>query len=67
MSDDALHAATSDALRKLGRDDLADQLESPTPDPTPPAPAEDPNEVFLQQLKDAQNKGSVSLLGLLDQ
>jgi hypothetical protein len=63
MSDDRLHEATSDALRKLGRADLADQLDGTAPVEQPV----DPNEAFLAELKAAQNKNSVSIPGLLDE
>ena len=48
MSDDKLQNATSDALRQLGRDDLADQLGA-APDPEP-EPVEDEGEQFLREL-----------------
>lgn len=62
-----LHEATSDALRRLGRDDLADQLETPTPEPTPAPAVEDEGEQFLRELREASSRGSVSIPGLLDQ
>jgi hypothetical protein len=67
MSDDKLQCAASDALRKLGRDDLADQLENPTPAPTTPPPVEDEGEKFLRELREASSRGKVSIPGLLDE
>jgi hypothetical protein len=76
MSDEKLQNTTSEALRQLGRDDLADQLElrtEPQLDPVPVlvddgAPdAQAEGEAFLAELKAARNRGKVSLPGLLDQ
>jgi hypothetical protein len=54
----------AEQLRGQGRDDIAAQIDSR---PGVEQPAEDPNEAFLQELKDAQNRGRVSLPGLLDE
>jgi hypothetical protein len=62
MSDDLARQ-----LRDRGRDDLADQLENPTPEPTPPPPVEDEGDKFLRELREANNRGRVSIPGLLDE
>ena len=54
----------SERLRDEGHTDLADQPGSP---PLPPAPVENDGEAFLQELKDASNRGRVSIPGLLDE
>jgi hypothetical protein len=64
MSDDRLHEATSDARRKLGRDDLADNLDGVAPEPEP---VEDEGDKFLRELREASSRNSVSIPGLLDE
>ena len=54
----------AEQLRDGGHTDLAAELDGTRPGAE--ESAEDPNEVFLQQLKDAQSKSVVSLPGLLD-
>ncbi len=62
MSDE-LHETTSEALRKLGRDDLADNLDAGVTH----EPAVDENEAFVRELREAVGRNSVSIPGLLDQ
>jgi hypothetical protein len=58
-------------LENEGRPDLADAYRTgqlpDQPEPTPAPPVEDEGETFLRELREASDRGRVSIPGLLDE
>lgn len=63
MSDQTeMDQKVADYLRSTGRDDLADSLDGVIPEPEP---VESEGEKFLREIREAQDRGKVSVPGLL--